>query len=216
VLKPAHAIASRFFTLFVPLLVKLFAFVKDRPTPEMKGDRPAMFERILMKVFRYRDISKVITISPEMTHFPTGGTIPECRKEALYLRRFFLTPRTWPVRLFLHHIVRSDDDRDVHDHPWPFTTCILKGSYVEELCLDPEPDDFRLATPGTVHENPAEHTHRVEVIEPVWSLVIVGRAERVWGFWTHDGWKSWRDYLGVPWTDRDAAEDVIRSERNAP
>ena len=73
-----------------------------------------LIEPLLRLVFRYRDIEK--------------------KGMGLYLRRFYLTPRTrpswWPdswkwYRFFLHHIVRSDDDRDPHDHPWDFTSLIL-------------------------------------------------------------------------------------------
>ena len=31
----------------------------------------------------------------------------------------------------LHHILRSDDDRDLHDHPWSFVSVILRGGYWE-------------------------------------------------------------------------------------
>src|ERR1041385_7785601 len=40
----------------------------------------------------------------------------------LYLRRFFLTPRHWRYKLFLHNIRIGDTNRDPHNHPWPFTT----------------------------------------------------------------------------------------------
>ena len=48
-----------------------------------------------------------------------------------YLERYyvFLKDRTWfPFNVFLHKFLKSDPD-DVHDHPWPYATLILKGGY---------------------------------------------------------------------------------------
>jgi hypothetical protein len=36
----------------------------------------------------------------------------------------------------LHHILRSDDDRDLHDHPWSFLSIVLKGGYWEHTPTD--------------------------------------------------------------------------------
>src|SRR5262245_27320122 len=74
------------------------------------------FEQLMMKVFRYRDITKLVDVAGVFHVGPNGGPEP-ARVKSLYLRRFYLTPRFLPVRIFLHHIARSDDDRDRHDHP---------------------------------------------------------------------------------------------------
>lgn len=37
------------------------------------------------------------------------------------------------LSFYLHCFVRSDDDRALHDHPWPFTTLLLLGSYIEHV-----------------------------------------------------------------------------------
>ena len=34
-------------------------------------------------------------------------------------------------RVYLHHIIRSDDFRALHDHPWKFTSFMLWGHYYE-------------------------------------------------------------------------------------
>jgi hypothetical protein len=146
----------------------------------------------------------------------------------LYLRRFYLTNRiNWPSwfldlfpekyqrllksRLFLHWIVRSDDDRDPHDHPWSFKSWILDGMYVERVWFPglSRADErmvvehdvryypvlgrrhwCRQAFAGTTLDNHWSHTHMLQVIEPVWSLVLAGPKERVddewWGFWIMD------------------------------
>lgn len=150
------------------------------------------FSGLLCKVFQYREIHK---------------------PEGLYLRRWYLSPRVrWlPFQIFLHNI-RLDDSRDFHDHPWPFISIILRGSYREFIrCPSCVLNGWylhteqRIARAGSVLVNTAEHTHRVEIIKPVWSLVIARRPRRVWGFWTDSvdqnglpisKWTDWRTFLG--------------------
>lgn len=186
--------------------------------------------------------------------------------DRLYLRRYYLTPDWWifrwlPVRIFLHHIVRDDDDRDPHDHPWKFWTFILWGAYRENIldrwvqaltapdggyagfnrlypngsrdtyrldepsCVWPWAPVMRtrIARPGRLLKNEATHTHRVEVIRPVWTVFICWPAEREWGFWTQKKdaertpvWVDWRTYLGIP-DEPISSEDVIaRPEEKTP
>ena len=52
-----------------------------------------------------------------------------------YLTRYylFLKERKWfPFNIFLHNFHKGDPD-DLHDHPWPYCTIILKGGYWEHL-----------------------------------------------------------------------------------
>jgi len=143
---------------------------------------------------------------------------------SLYLRRWYLTPRFhWPSwlldrlpakpafalqsRYFLHWILRSDDDRDPHDHPWSFCSRILDGEYLERVWFPQDQSEIphevqvddryfpiigkrywgRQATPGTVLWNHWSHTHMVQIVEPAWTLVFAGPHERpgddYWGFW---------------------------------
>lgn len=53
-----------------------------------------------------------------------------------YMNRYWLLkPRRWTFgcAIRVHQILRSDNDRHLHDHPWPFATLILRGGYVEIL-----------------------------------------------------------------------------------
>lgn len=119
-------------------------------------------EQFLIKNFRTREIHK---------------------PEGLYLRRFYLSPRwSWvPFMIFLHNI-RLDDDRNMHDHPWDFWSFILLGCY-REWYMRAGKLLMRMAPAGTLLRNKAEHVHRVEIVRPVWSLVIAFRPRRMWGFW---------------------------------
>lgn len=56
-------------------------------------------------------------------------TIVNCDRDP-YLKRWYLF-RTKPFAVFLHRFFRSDEDRALHDHPWPFITFILWRGYIE-------------------------------------------------------------------------------------
>lgn len=141
------------------------------------------FEGMLMSILPYRDIEQ-------------GGV--------LYLRRFYLTPTVRGRAIFLHHILRSDDDRDPHDHPWAFTSLMVVGSYFEHNyqalpdigeCL---PSNIRFVRSGNLTRRKATDIHRLRLRRPCWTLVLKGKRERKWGFWTKGGWVYWREYLGIP------------------
>ncbi|MFY9716316.1 MAG: hypothetical protein WAK40_00025, partial [Thermoplasmata archaeon] len=70
-------------------------------------------EKVLLKVVPHFDIVK------------KGPAL----EDLLYLRRFILLGTRFG-NVYLHHICRSDDDADPHDHPWSFVTFILSGEYV--------------------------------------------------------------------------------------
>lgn len=45
---------------------------------------------------------------------------------------------------------------------------------------------------------PAEHIHRIRLIDgrPCWTVVIVLKTVRRWGFWHAGSWIPWREYVG--------------------
>lgn len=113
----------------------------------------------------------------------------------LMIRWVLFRCAAWGV--YVHKFLRSDYDRALHDHPWPFVAIILKGGYVEvhDQTIDRrEVREPRI--PGNVLVRPAEWRHRIVVPagESSWSLVIVGRRQRRWGFLLPNGWCHWRRY----------------------
>lgn len=108
---------------------------------------------------------------------------------SLYMRRWRLGPKTWPG-LRVHHIVRGDADRELHDHPFTFVSLILWGGYWEHLL-----DGSRTwHGPGSVLVRSAEVLHRLELPRPSWTFVIRGPIRRRWGFLTADGWIPWEKH----------------------
>ena len=65
----------------------------------------------------------------------------------------------------LHRFRMSEPHADPHDHPWSFETEILAGGYVEEVFNVLPGGGWRSELvhrcPGTIHQIPAEHVHRI-------------------------------------------------------
>lgn len=111
-----------------------------------------------------------------------------------YLTRYylFLKDRKWfPFNVFLHNFHKGDLD-DLHDHPWPYFTLILRGGYWEHTVSGKHwrsPGHFRINTPRSLH--------RIE-LEPntdVWTLFIPGPKLREWGFIRKGEWVESQQYL---------------------
>lgn len=121
-----------------------------------------------------------------------------------YLLRWFVIPRNKVFNVYLHCILRSDDDRALHDHPWWNLSIILSGSYREVMPdFTGAPTIFtriadlatrsRVLRPGSVRLRAPSDSHRLEVVDgPVWTLFITGPRVREWGFHCPQGWKHWR------------------------
>lgn len=112
-----------------------------------------------------------------------------------YMKRWILSTPWGTLRI--HKILRSDKDRHLHDHPWDFTSFILKGRYIEHTAAGGR--EFR---PGSVNRKRAEDLHRLELRHgPVWTFVVSGPVRRKWGFVTAKGWIYWRTYTGETYPD---------------
>lgn len=117
--------------------------------------------------------------------------------------------------IYLHRFIRSDYDRALHDHPWPFVSILLRGGYTEvhNQTIDGKETKV-LHRRGTVLVRPAEWKHRVELSwdldnTPTWTLVLVGRRQRQWGFWIDGKWCWWQKHD----PERNAcAEEIIHKE----
>ncbi|MGD9770105.1 MAG: hypothetical protein AB7U62_20910 [Pseudolabrys sp.] len=103
---------------------------------------------------------------------------------------------------YLHHFLRSDDDRALHDHPWPSLSLLLDG-VVQELYAPrgTDPSDRmahrgRVMRPGSLVYRRARFAHRVCLVTPTaTTLFLIGPEVREWGFWCPQGWRRWQDYV---------------------
>jgi hypothetical protein len=121
-----------------------------------------------------------------------------------YLERYyiFLKDRKYfPFNVFIHKFLKSDPD-DVHDHPWPYATLILKGGYYEwvpvfdtlgrkigEIQHWRSPGHFRICS--------ATSYHRIELDPNVecWTMFMPGPQKREWGFLVKNEWIHNEKYL---------------------
>ena len=139
-----------------------------------------------------------------------------------YLIRYTLISTRF-FRCFIHKILRSDDDRDLHDHPWNFATLLLWGRYREQVPYDSPPMFLpdgkmivksKIVGPGTLVCHKAADCHRLDLQQtfkfptergdlgpvetqfiPVWTLFMAGPRKRDWGFHTSKGWIQWEEYI---------------------
>lgn len=130
-------------------------------------------------------------------------------------------PALWlcPCSFRIHHIMRHDEDRDLHDHPWNARTIILRGWYIEERLEPAGTDDmlksgplqwlealddlFKVSTstrnPGdTARLNHGEY-HRIDQVSPggVYTLFITSKWRGDWGFLVNGVKVPWRTYTGT-------------------
>jgi hypothetical protein len=121
-----------------------------------------------------------------------------------YLERYYLFLKErnrFPFNVFLHKFLKSDPD-DVHDHPWPYATLILRGGYWEwRPQFDADGNKIaeisRWCGPGSFRWAGANTYHRVELDPTVecWTLFMPGPKQRDWGFLVRNKWVQWEEYL---------------------
>ena len=114
-----------------------------------------------------------------------------------YLVRWTLLSTRW-FKVYLHHFVGDDWSRDPHDHPKNFISIGLWGSYIEEIYNQhgQQYSEIHWRAPW-LRRFPARHIHRIRSRETggAWTIVIVGRRTRNWGFWLRGVWVDWSAYV---------------------
>jgi hypothetical protein len=114
----------------------------------------------------------------------------------VHFRRFRLLQTPW-FAIYIHQILRSDEDLDPHDHPWNFTSVILEGAYHEDSWYPPNFDKMQSRDyySGDVIEHKGEDAHKLRLISrEVWTLVFVSGRTRPWGYQTPAGWIGHEEY----------------------
>lgn len=152
--------------------------------------------------------------------------IVERRDGLIYLHRWWLIPRNPLLNLYLHHFVHSDDDRALHDHPWPSLSRTLRHEYREILPSSQAQSGARdyerngtYCRRRTVRDGwlyrPARLRHRIEVSgRGAWTLFITGPVLREWGFWCRQGWLPWTEFLAEKGTGTAGCEGHMRPPRS--
>ena len=108
----------------------------------------------------------------------TGPVNPWRRPFARLLQKLGIAVR-------IHHILRSDQGRDPHDHPWPFVTVILRGGYFEHrFDQDGAWAGIKWYGAGSILFRRAKDFHILELPpgKTAWTLFITGPKQQTWGF----------------------------------
>lgn len=102
------------------------------------------------------------------------------------------------LSLKIHKIVRADNDRCEHDHPWWFVRVILYGGYKEIIRGKPYARlPWRPWAFWRIYPCLPSFQHKIVKLykKENWSLVLCGRNRGKWGFITNKGWIHWRKFL---------------------
>lgn len=131
-----------------------------------------------------------------------------------YLHRWRLIPiiNGWypPFNLYLHHFLKSDKGRDLHDHPFPSMSILIKGHLWEQMHdhWEYEEDMEKLDGGKWVEKfwlkkipkwkpvyRTAKHRHRLILNHgDAWTLFFVGPKQRSWGFWVEGKFVPYWEY----------------------
>lgn len=136
-----------------------------------------------------------------------GGT------DAPYLRRWHVLPRNRLFNLYLHHFLRDDDDRALHDHPWCWASLVLAGGYYEHTIAAGGIHHRHWRPAGTLKLSGPRRAHRIELHKHWPTLPPPDRSQpptdctprpvtcftlptvRNWGFHCAErGWVPWQDF----------------------
>jgi hypothetical protein len=119
-----------------------------------------------------------------------------------YIERLDLIRTPW-FEIKIHFMQGPDPERDPHDHPWPFLSLVLRGSYIEHRhhrwgwSLSGFWDHFYTERHHRWYNwmPYPEQAHRITACAPgTITLVLTGGRRREWGFHTRDGWVPWQEY----------------------
>jgi hypothetical protein len=108
---------------------------------------------------------------------------------------------TW--RVHLHRFVRSDADRELHNHPWRWAvSLILAGGYREEYrTVEAKPQvAWQTKRPGSINVVLPSTFHRVDLLEhDCWTLFVSGPVVQSWGFWDRftGAFTPWREFFAA-------------------
>lgn len=113
-----------------------------------------------------------------------------------YMERWWVIPRNKIFNIYLHHFLRSDDERALHDHPWINASILLDGRYTEHTIAAGGVQSRVEYVAGAVKFRSARYAHRIELTDgSCWSLFITGPTIREWGFHCPAGWRPWKQFV---------------------
>lgn len=123
------------------------------------------------------------------------------RDDSLYLTRYYISHSTdskYLPGIYIHCFHSSDQDLELHDHPWEKAMAIiLSGSYREEVRQDDNYVLSRIMRPGNINYIKGDTFHRVDLASSrVWTLFISWNKKEDWGFWNRhtNKYTQWEEF----------------------
>ena len=145
--------------------------------------------------------------------------------ERSYLTRYRIVQTPW-FAVYVHRFDGPDPRPTLHDHPWNFVSLVLRGGYVEATgYLSSQAvtgfdgkvrtalNGYRFLRIGHLNRKRARNTHTIVRLlrVPTWTLMLVGRRQRVWGYVEPDG--TWTRFDEHPY---DAEFKAAMAARRQP
>jgi hypothetical protein len=115
----------------------------------------------------------------------------------VHFRRYRLLATPW-FNIYIHQILKSDEEAHMHDHPWAFYSFILKGGYKEVSSY--EVDGWKeVHTNYYLRHSLVHHkrndAHKLTLMAScVWTLVLTYGKHETWGYQTEAGWIDFQSY----------------------
>lgn len=103
--------------------------------------------------------------------------------------------------LYVHRIRSSDDEVELHNHPWSWAIALVFwGGYLEERWSHRLGRVVRRRVwPGTINVIRGSDLHRIDLLfGDSWSLFLCGpKHDRSWGFWNREtgSYQHWRSFI---------------------
>jgi hypothetical protein len=155
--------------------------------------------------------------------------IPPDESIPAYMLRWWRIKRNAFFNIYFHIVLRSDDDRALHDHPWWSFSIVLAGGYYEHTIENGGINKKIWHGPGSMRfRGSGEMAHRLELHTaangeemPATTIFITGPVLRRWGFHHPSQWVDAYDWdafcaaRGIDAMRMDGGSDAVQSDRNA-
>lgn len=107
--------------------------------------------------------------------------------------------RKWPSwfpSIRVHHILREDQGRHLHDHPWNARTVLLRGWYTERRINESGNTTEGTRSKGQTARILFGQYHSIDEVSPggVYTLFFTWKYGGTWGFLVDGKKVPWREY----------------------
>ena len=123
------------------------------------------------------------------------------KKGELHFKRWRIIETKW-FSIYVHAIYKADEDKHKHDHPWNYTSIVLKGRLQEKVKGNWITEGGINYFPGdVVWKRKAEEFHQISEVggprmtigrkdyaPPTITLFLTGRRRREWGYDVNGEW----------------------------